>query len=61
VQNPSQTEEANSEFFANYWKYLDEDFLLAYYVITETLLMVDSRVKNMMIATWGKEWRFRTV
>jgi hypothetical protein len=26
-----------------------------YYLISETLLMADSRVKNMMIATWGKE------
>ena len=48
------------ERFANeYWKYLDKDFTLAYYIITEALLMVDSRVKNMMIATWGKEWRYR--
>jgi hypothetical protein len=31
--------------------------LLAYYIITEALLMADSRVKNMMIATWGKERR----
>jgi hypothetical protein len=49
-----------TERFANeYWKYFDKDFTLAYYLITEALLMVDSRVKNMMIATWGKEWRYR--
>jgi hypothetical protein len=35
--------------------YLNKDFLIMYYLITETLLMADSRVKNMMIATWGKE------
>ena len=50
-------EEALTRFKNEYWKYLDEDFTLAYYVITEALLMADSRVKNMMIATWGKEWR----
>ena len=37
--------------------YLDENFLLFYYIFTEALLMADSRVKNMMIATWGKEKR----
>lgn len=42
------------ERFKNeYQCYLDKDFLLTYYLITEALLMVDSRVKNMMIATWG--------
>ena len=51
-------EGAVAEFTKNYWRYLDPDFTVAYYVITEALLMADSRVKNMMIATWGKEWRF---
>ena len=49
---------AIKKFKDEYWKYLDEDFTVAYYVITEALLMMDSRVKNMMIATWGKEWRY---
>jgi hypothetical protein len=31
--------------------------LLTYYLVTEALLMVDSRVKNMMLATWGPENR----
>lgn len=44
-------------FRNEYQKYLDKDFLIAYYVISEALLMIDSRVKNMMIATWGKEHR----
>ena len=44
-------------FRDEYQEYLDPDFLLAYYIITEVLLMADSRVKNMMIATWGKEHR----
>ena len=50
--------EALELFAKDYWKYLDKDFLMAYYIITEALLMTDSRVKNMMIATWGPEWRF---
>ena len=44
-------------FKREYECYLDKDFLLAYYIITEALLMADSRVKNMMIATWNKERR----
>ena len=48
-------------FKDEYQEYLDPEFLLAYYVITEALLMADSRVKNMMIATWGKETRTFTL
>lgn len=48
---------AETRFKDEYQGYLDKDFLLAYYLITELLLMADSRVKNMMIATWGKEKR----
>lgn len=55
----SQTdpETAHKRFKDEYQGYLDKEFLLAYYLITEVLLMADSRVKNMMIATWGKEHR----
>lgn len=49
--------ESIRRFRDEYQEYFDPDFLLAYYVITEALLMADSRVKNMMIATWGKEHR----
>lgn len=49
--------ESIRRFRDEYQEYLDPEFLLAYYVITEALLMADSRVKNMMIATWGKEHR----
>jgi hypothetical protein len=49
--------ESIRRFKDEYQEYLDPEFLLAYYVITESLLMADSRVKNMMIATWGKEYR----
>ena len=48
---------AIKRFKDEYQRYLDKDFLLAYYLITEVLLMADSRVKNMMIATWGPEHR----
>ena len=48
---------ALKRFKDEYQRYLDKDFLLAYYLITEVLLMADSRVKNMMIATWGPEHR----
>lgn len=44
-------------FKREYQCYLDKNFLLIYYIITDVLLMVDSRVKNMMIATWGPEKR----
>lgn len=47
---------AQEKFKLEYPIYFNKDFLIAYYVITETLLMADSRVKNMMIATWGKKW-----
>ena len=49
--------ESIRRFRDEYQEYLDPEFLLAYYIITEALLMADSRVKNMMIATWGKEER----
>jgi hypothetical protein len=47
--------EAIARFKNEYQCYLNKDFLLTYYLYTEALLMADSRVKNMMIATWGKE------
>ena len=54
-----QTDEnyALARFANEYQCYLDKDFLLTYYLVTEVLLMADSRVKNMMIATWGREKR----
>lgn len=52
-----QTNEAKalSRFRNEYQCHFNKDFLLTYYLMTEALLMVDSRVKNMMIATWGPE------
>lgn len=54
--NPSQKDinEANARFKNEYQVYFNKDFLLFYYIVTEALLMADNRVKNMMIATWGK-------
>ena len=54
-----QTDEAAAlaRFKAEYLTHFNEDFLLAYYIITNVLLMADSRTKNMMIATWGREKR----
>ena len=49
---------AKAKFAREYHRFFDKDFIMAYYLITETLLMVDSRVKNMMIATWGKLEKF---
>jgi hypothetical protein len=46
---------ALARFKHEYQCYLNKSFLLTYYLVTETLVMADSRVKNMMIATWGKE------
>ena len=42
-------------FKREYLCYFDKNYLLSYYVITDALLMADSRVKNMMIATWGRK------
>jgi hypothetical protein len=47
--------EAIARFANEYQCYLNKNFTLTYYLYTEALLMADSRVKNMMIATWGKE------
>ncbi len=49
--------ESLERFKREYQAYLDKDFLLTYYLVTEALLMADNRVKNMMIATWGREKR----
>lgn len=47
--------QALARFKNEYQAYFNKEFLLDYYLITEALLMVDSRVKNMMVATWGKD------
>ncbi len=46
---------ANQRFAAEYKCHFDPDFLLSYYVITTILQMTDNRVKNCMIASWGRK------
>ena len=53
--------EALERFRREFPAYLNKEFLIMYYLISETLLMADSRVKNMMIATWGKEKSYEYV
>ena len=45
---------ADARFKNEYHLHFNKDFLTFYYIVTEALLMADSRVKNMMIATWNK-------
>ena len=44
-----------AKFKAEVWNYLNKDFTLFYYVLTHILLMIDSRAKNMMMATWDNQ------
>lgn len=47
--------EANARFRNEYQCYFNKDYLLGYYLITNMLLMIDSRTKNCMMASWGPE------
>ena len=45
------------KFIDEFENYFNKDFALFYYCLTMALLMMDSRAKNMMIATWDcKTW-----
>ena len=44
-----------SKFKTEFTQYFDMNFSLFYYVMTLTLLMMDSRAKNMMLATWDQQ------
>lgn len=44
-----------SKFKTEFTEYFDMNFSLFYYVITLTLLMMDSRAKNMMLASWDQK------
>jgi hypothetical protein len=44
-----------SKFKKEFSKHLDLSYCLLYYILTNVLIMFDSRAKNMMIATWGPE------
>ena len=50
--NPDQ---ANARFKAEYECYFNKDYLVGYYLITNMLLMIDSRTKNCMMASWGPQ------
>ena len=55
VLSDTNEKEAIARFKAEYLNYFNSHYLLSYYIITDALLMADSRTKNMMIATWGKQ------
>lgn len=42
-----------AKFKNEFTQHFDLDYVLMYFIITELLLLYDSRQKNMMIATWG--------
>jgi hypothetical protein len=41
-----------SKFKSEFTQYFNMDFSLFYYILTLVLLMMDSRAKNMMLASW---------
>ena len=43
-----------SKFKAEFEQYFNLDFVLFYYTLTMILLMMDSRAKNMMLASWDQ-------
>ena len=42
-----------AKFNAEFDKHLNKEYCFVYYILTELLLMYDSRGKNMMLASWG--------
>ena len=44
-----------AKFKKEFESHLNKDFTAFYYILTHVLLMIDSRAKNMMLATWGPE------
>lgn len=49
---PEVDETKLAQFKSEFTDYFNLDFTLFYYVLTHFLLMIDSRAKNMMMATW---------
>jgi hypothetical protein len=41
-----------AKFYDEFEDYFNKEFSLFYYVLTLVLLMMDSRAKNMMLASW---------
>ena len=44
-----------AKFKNEFEEHFNKNFVLFYYVLTHVLLMIDSRAKNMMIATWDNQ------
>lgn len=44
-----------AKFTYEFEDHFNKNFVLFYYVLTHVLLMIDSRAKNMMIATWDNQ------
>lgn len=44
-----------AKFKNEFEDHFNKNFVLFYYVLTHVLLMIDSRAKNMMIATWDNQ------
>lgn len=44
-----------AKFKNEFDKHLDKAYCLFYYILTNVLIMFDSRSKNMMLASWGPE------
>lgn len=44
-----------AKFTNEFEDHFNKDFVLFYYVLTHVLLMIDSRAKNMMMATWDNQ------
>lgn len=46
-----------AKFTNEFNQYLDKEYCLVYYIMTELLICYDSRGKNLMMATWGPKVR----
>ena len=44
-----------TKFYNEFEDYFDKQYSLFYYILTLVLLMIDSRAKNMMLATWDQK------
>ena len=54
----NSTKDDLEKFKTEFTQHFDFDFTCFYYILTHVLLMIDSRAKNMMIATWDDQHWF---
>ena len=54
----NSTKDDLDKFKAEFTQHFDFNFTCFYYILTHVLLMIDSRAKNMMIATWDDQHWF---